>query len=76
LRLSATLVRPPQPVLPEPKEIEALRQPMEVPGGSPFAIPESAFPPSRAWPHPTALLEQLHGAGLAAPALMLGPSRQ
>ncbi|HMC12328.1 MAG TPA: hypothetical protein VKH44_13600, partial [Pirellulaceae bacterium] len=67
LRLSATLVRPSQPFVPQPNEIEPLRQPADAPGGSPFAIPESAFPPSRAWPHPTALLDQLHGAALATP---------
>jgi hypothetical protein len=67
LRLSATLARPTQPIVPDPKEIETLRQPAEPPSASPFPIPESAFPRAAAWPQPIALIEQLRALATSTP---------
>jgi hypothetical protein len=69
LRLSSTLTRPPQPLAPPTRQdLETLRQPAEPPSASPFAIPESALPPTKAWPGPVALIEQLHALAGSTPA--------
>lgn len=68
LRLSATLARPVLPLLPDPIPVEPLRQPAEPPGTSPFAMPESAFPPTKAWAYPAALIDQLRVLAESTPA--------
>jgi hypothetical protein len=71
LRLSA-ISRPVQPIIPPTSEMRAARESSELPGTSPFAIPEQSLPeqslPTRAWPEAKALLEQVHGAAQAMPA--------
>jgi hypothetical protein len=66
-RLSSTLVRPTQPRLPDSKELETVRQPAESRDASPFLRPESAFPPTKGWPYPLALIEQLRSLGQTTP---------
>jgi len=66
LRLSATLARPSQPILPQPTDVEPLRQPADPPT-SPFAVPESAFPSTKAWPHAVALIKQLGDLATSTP---------
>ena len=67
VRLSATLTRPVQPLPPLPERVESLRQPAPAPETSPFAIPESAFPPSRGFAIPTALIEQFQSLAQTTP---------
>jgi hypothetical protein len=68
LRLSATLARPSQPELPQPKEnLTPLRQPSELPDASRFTQPVSPVE-NPAWPYPLALVEQLRTLANTTPA--------
>jgi hypothetical protein len=67
VRLSATLARPSQPLLPDPKAIEPINQATDPSSASPFQNPDSAFPQTKAWPHATALIEQLQALAATTP---------
>ena len=70
LRLSA-ISRPVQPIIPPASEMRAARESSELPGTSPFPIPEQSLPeqplPTRCWPEAKSLIEQVHGAAQAMP---------
>ena len=67
MRLSSTLVRPPQPIIPEPEITDSLRQPLDLPSPSPFALPEPP-PVHRAFANPTALVNQLKALADTTPS--------
>src|SRR5262249_37517344 len=67
LRLSATLARPTQPIVPDPQQLELPRQAFESLADQPESRPQSAFPPTKAWPYPGSLIEQLNVLGATTP---------
>ncbi len=67
LRLSATTAKTIHPQVPGPLEAQPLREPPEA--AAPFAQPpESLFPPTKAWPYPSGLVEQLNILAATTPA--------